>query len=164
MLLIDRTLGIEFKTSNLDGIRCEDFAGNAYPFFTYTLFDDEGDEITDPANQGNAVETRIDFEPPFDYYLKNAKVYQYATLESDLRVWLVFAPDIPLEYGGSYEVGSNINLKYIISGSNIDFVVDGEALLNYDSENHTSKIRGIFKHSAGLQHELHITLGFKIPL
>lgn len=164
MILIDKTLGIEFKTSDLSGVRCKDVNGNDFEYFSYSIYDAEGDEITAVENQGNAVKTVIDFEPPFDYYLKNAKVYQYATLESDLRVWLVFAPDIPAEYGGSYEVGSNINLKYIISGSNIDFVTDKETRLNYDSENHSSKIRGVFTHAAGLQHELHITLGFNIPV
>lgn len=146
---------ISFKTSDIGSLKHRKHDGStSFGFSTYKIYDGSNAEITDPANEGNAVKTVVDFEPPsIDYEIIGGKFYQNAPPASDVFVHVVGVPDVPEAYGGSVGFCSDANLK--LMGSGLAFETDGRVpkLMRYHASNHTSKLRFIFYHSAGTQHE-----------
>lgn len=145
-----------FKTADLtNGVHHKKSDGSTnFGYITYKLFDVNGDEITDAANEADAVKTQIDFEPPsINYEIVAGKFYQSAAPASNVYVHVVGVPDVPEGSGGSISFCSDANLK--LMGVGLAFETDGRVpkAMNYDATYHTSKLRIIFYHSAGIQHE-----------
>lgn len=144
-----------FKTSDLDSLKHRKADGStSFGYCTYKLYDSNGNEITDAQYEANAVKTVIDWEPPsIDYEIVGGKFYQAAAPGSDVYVHVVGVPDVPEAYGGSISFASDANLK--LMGPGLAFETDGRVpkAMRYDGTNHTSKLRIIFYHSAGVQHE-----------
>lgn len=125
-----------------------------FGYLTSKIYDASDVEITSSANEGSAVKTVLDFEPPnLDYEIIAGKFYQSAPPATDIYVHVVAVPDIPEASGGSINFCSNANLKRMPSG--IAFETDGRVpkKMVYNASLHLSKMRIIFFHDAGVQHE-----------
>lgn len=125
-----------------------------FGYITSKIYDNTDTEITSTANEGNAVKTVVDFEPPsIDYEIIAGKFYQDTAPATDIYVHVVAVPDVPENFGGSISFCSDANLKHMGAGQ--AFETDGRVpkKMVYDATNHTSKIRIIFYHDAGVQHD-----------
>lgn len=156
---------IEATTSKIGGDKhCKYSDGNDIPWVSCKIYNANDEEITTPglldANLATCVKTVIDFEPNFDFEIIGGSLRINSNPASDIRLWIVGAPDIPVEFGGSKEFTSGINLKFLAPDSAFD--IDGRVtkFLAYDPVNHTGKMRFILKHPAGstvnLQFVVHI--------
>jgi hypothetical protein len=141
---------IDFSTSTAAGLYNFDTKGNDFGDVVISFKDVTGTVLTDPAAiSANCVMTIVDFEPKFDYYLIGGSVKIIQTPTTDLRMWVIMAPDIPVSYGGSKALVCNVNFKFIQPNDKVD--ADGRAAkqLSYSATNHSNKMRFIFKHNAG---------------
>lgn len=147
---------IEITTSTISGsLFCQTSGGVDIPWISCKIYDNEGDEITTPgllnANLASCVKTVIDFEPTFDFEIIGGDLRINSNPTQDVRLWIVGAPDIPENLGGSKEFASGINLKFMAPDSS--FTVDGRVTksLTYNPVTHQGKMRIILKHSPGIQ-------------
>lgn len=154
---------IELTTSTIGAsIHCKDSNLVDIPGITGKIYDSINAEITVPGllnvNLSNATKTVIDFEPPFDFEIIGGALRINSNPGSDIRMWIVGAPDIPANLGGSKEFASGINLKFLAPDSSFD--VDGRVtkFLKYDPVYHTGKIRIIFRHPAGTQINIQLVI------
>lgn len=150
------SIPIEIVTSTLGGsLFSQDSAGNNISWITCKIYDGNNAEITTAgllnANLNTCVKTVIDFEPTFNYEIIGGSLRINSNPSQDVRMWIVAAPDIPAQYGGSKEFASGINLKFLSSDNSWD--IDGRVTksVTYDANTHQGKIRMILKHPAGLQ-------------
>jgi hypothetical protein len=149
-------LPIEFTTSLLsDNLYCKDANGTDIAGITYKIYNNSNVEITVPGllnvNLGTCVKTVIDFEPAFDYEMIGGALRINNNPATDVRMWVIGAPDIPAIYGGSKEFASGINLKFLAPDSS--FEMDGRVskYVTYSAVTHSGKLRIVLKHDAGLQ-------------
>lgn len=154
---------IEFTTSILtSSVYAKDASGTDIPGITYKIYDASNVEITVPgvlnANLALCTKTVVDFEPAFDYELIGGALRINSNPATDIRMWIVGAPDIPAIYGGSKEFASGINLKFLAPDSS--FEIDGRVTkyITYNATTHQGKLRIILKHSAGVQINLQIVI------
>lgn len=147
---------IEITTSTIGGsVYCKDAAGTDIPGLTCKIYNGSDAEITTPgvlnANLGTCVKTVIDFEPTFDYEIVGGTLRINSNPSQDIRLWIIGAPDIPAQYGGSKEFVSGVNLKFVSSDD--EFNVDGRVTkyIKYDAATHQGKLRILLKHPAGSQ-------------
>jgi hypothetical protein len=150
--------GFEFQTAVVNSVIALNADGSAKPWITIALYDANGVKITDPALAGNAVRTQVDFEPTYDYELIGGEMRITPSLNSDVRFFIIAAPDIPAQYGGSKVMAEGLNIRYLIPGNM--FQVDGRVSkrLNYSAVNHASKLRFLFWHAAGVVEQIMITV------
>jgi hypothetical protein len=146
---------IEINTSTIDAsVFCKDSAGNNIPGISAKIYDSEGIQITVPGlaniNLSLATKTVIDFEPPFDYEMIGGALRINSNPAQDVRLWIVGAPDIPAQFGGSKEFASGINLKFLAPDSTFD--IDGRVskYVTYNPVDHRGKLRIILTHPPGL--------------
>lgn len=154
---------IEITTSTLGGsLYCKDSLDNSIPGISCKIYDANNAEITTAGllnvNLGTCVKTVIDFEPQFDYEIIGGQLRINSNPSTDIRLWIVGAPDIPAQYGGSKEFASGINLKFLAPDSSFD--VDGRVTktLFYDPVTHQGKMRIILKHPAGTQVNMQVVI------
>jgi hypothetical protein len=147
---------IEMTTSTLGGsVYCKDSAGNDIAGITCKIYDANNDEITVAGiggiNLTQCVKTVLDFEPAFDFEMIGGALRINSNPASDIRLWVIGAPDIPAMYGGSKEFASGINLKFMAPDSS--FEIDGRVTkyVTYSASTHSGKIRILLKHPAGTQ-------------
>jgi hypothetical protein len=154
---------IEITTSTLSGsLYCKDSTGVNVPGITAKIYDSENTEITTAgllnANLATCVKTVIDFEPPFDYEIIGGSLRINSNPAQDVRLWIVGAPDIPAQFGGSKEFASGVNLKFMAPEA--AFEIDGRVTkaLTYNAVTHQGKMRIILKHPAGLALNMQIMI------
>lgn len=150
------SIPIEIVTSTIGGtLFCQDANGNNISWVTCKIYDGSNNEITTPgllnANLNTCVKTVIDFEPPFNYEIIGGSLRINSNPGNDVRLWIVAAPDIAPELGGSKEFASGINIKFLSADNAWD--IDGRVTksVTYNAVLHTGKIRMILKHPAGNQ-------------
>jgi hypothetical protein len=156
-------LPIELNTSTLGGsVYAKDAGGTDIPGITCKIYDGNNDEITTAgllnANLNTCVKTVLDFEPAFDYEMIGGTMRINSNPGTDVRLWIVGAPDIPAYLGGSKEFASGVNLKFLAPDSS--FEIDGRVTkyVTYSPTLHTGKLRVILKHAAGLNLNLQILI------
>lgn len=156
------SLPIEFDTARLsDTLYSKDSAGVDRSFITMKAYDNNNVEVTTPGlagiNYASIAKTVIDFEPPYDYEIIGGDLRTLTAITSDMRLWLVAAPDIAAP-NGSKEMGGGINLKYLSPGN--VWSVDGRVtkFATYNAMFHTNKIRLIFKYPAGTNESLQVII------
>lgn len=154
---------IEITTSTLSGsVYCKDSLGTDIPGITCKIYNGSDVEITTAgllnANLNTCVKTVLDFEPTFDYEMIGGALRINSNPAQDVRLWIVGAPDIPAQYGGSKEFASGVNLKFMAPDSS--FEIDGRVTkyVTYSGVTHQGKLRVILKHPAGLQLNLQIII------
>lgn len=153
----------ETTTSTLGGtLFCKTSEDVVIPWVNCRIYDAENNEITTAGisneNLNSCVRTVIDFEPTFDYEIIGGSLRINSNPSQDVRMWIVAAPDIPAQLGGSKEFASGINLKFLAPDSSFD--IDGRVTkyLTYNSDTHQGKIRIILKHPAGLQVNIQLVI------
>lgn len=156
--------GFEFETSKLNSVYSKKVDGTDYGFSTIKFYKLDGSnevQITgDDLNQtfldNNCIKTVVDWEPTHDIEIIGGMLKQKSMPISDIRVWVVGVPDVQEAYGGSKPFVVNVNLSYI--GVEEGVKVDGRSAkyLTYDAVNHTSKLRLMFRHSAGFKHPMNM--------
>lgn len=158
-------LPIEITTSTIGGtLYCKDSSGTDIPGLTCKIYDGNNAEITTPgvlnANLNNCVKTVIDFEPAFDYEIIGGQLRINSNPSTDIRMWIIGAPDIPAQYGGSKEFASGVNFKFLATDSS--FEVDGRAtkFVSYNAATHQGKLRMLLKHPAGTQVNMQFVIHF----
>lgn len=141
--------GVQFKTSKLASVVNQDDSGTDLGFATYKIYDAQDAEIALVANEGNAVKTVIDWEPPFDYEIIGGQLKTHTTITNDVYAYVIGVPDLTPAQGGSKEFICCINMKFISANDSVN--ADGRAskLLKYDATYHTNKMRLILTHPAG---------------
>lgn len=154
---------IELTTSTLGGsVYCKDSADTNIPGITCKIYDENDAEITTAgllnANLNTCVKTVMDFEPAFDYEMIGGVLRINSNPSQDVRLWIVGAPDIPVQYGGSKEFASGVNLKFLAPDS--AFEIDGRVTkyVTYNNQTHQGKLRAIIKHPAGLNLNIQIII------
>lgn len=147
---------IEITTSTLGGsLFSQNSDGTDIPWINCKIYKADESEITTAgllnANLSQCVKTVIDFEPTFDFEIIGGDLRINSNPASDIRLWIIGAPDIPAMYGGSKELTSGINLKFLAPDSS--FTIDGRVTktFTYNATDHRGKVRLILKHPAGTQ-------------
>lgn len=147
---------IEITTSTIGAsLYCKDSNLVDIPGITGKIYDSLNVEITVPGlaniNLSNATKTVIDFEPQFDYEIIGGSLRVNSNPGTDIRLWIVGAPDIPAYLGGSKEFASGVNLKFMAPDA--DFQIDGRVskFLQYNATTHQGKMRIILRHPPGVQ-------------
>jgi len=140
------SIPIEIVTSTLGGsLFCQDSLGNDIPWITCKIYDGNDSEITTAgvlnANLNTCVKTVIDIEPTFNFEIIGGSLRINSNPTQDVRMWVIAAPDIPANLGGSKEFASGINMKFLSADNTWD--IDGRVskAVSYDPVNHTGKIR-----------------------
>ena len=156
--------GLEFETSKLNSFESKKADGTDYGFGSmkfYGLVDNVETQITgENLNQtyldSHCIKTLIDWEPTHDIEILGGMLKMNSVPSENLRMWTIGVPDVSEAYGGSKPFAVNINLKFI--GTEEGVKVDGKTpkYLTYSATYHTTKLRMIFKHSAGFKHQLHM--------
>lgn len=154
---------VEITTSTLDGsMFCQMSDGTNIPWVSCKIYDANNNEITTAgvlnANLNQCVKTVIDFEPTFDFEIIGGDLRINSNPSQDIRLWIVGAPDIPANLGGSKEFTSGINLKFLAPDSS--FEIDGRVtkFLSYNASTHQGKMRILLKHPAGTQVNLQVVV------
>lgn len=154
---------IEITTSMISAnLYCKDSNLNNVPGISGKIYDDSNVEITVPGianvNLSTATKTVIDFEPPFDYEIIGGALRINSNPGLDVRLWIIGAPDIPANLGGSKEFASGVNLKFMAPDA--DFQVDGRVskFLQYNATTHQGKMRILLRHPPGAQVNMQIVI------
>lgn len=154
---------IEITTSTISGtIYAKDASGTDIPGISCKIYNGDDQEITTPgvlnANLNTCVKTVLDFEPAFDYEMIGGALRINSNPSSDVRLWIIGAPDIPAGSGGSKEFASGVNLKFLAPDSS--FEIDGRVTkyVSYNAVTHQGKLRVILKHPAGTQVNMQIII------
>lgn len=158
-----KTHHIYFKTSDLDSLKERKEDGTSHGYSTLKLYDINGDEITDNANEGDAVKTVIEFEPSFTYEIIGGGMYQKELPASPVVAYAVFAPTIPEAYGGQVHFLNEAHLNMMGTGKILDLDGYVPKKITHDSVNHSGRFNFTFHHAAGLQHELLMFIKIFVP-
>jgi hypothetical protein len=156
--------GIEFETSVKDSNYSKKVDGTNYGFTSMKFYKDvsgteteiTGSDLNQTYLDANCIKTVIDWEPAHDLEVIGGMLKQQGTPSEDVRLWVIGVPDVSEAYGGSKPFVVNTNLKYI--GIEEGVKVDGRApkYMTYSSTYHTTKLRLMFRHSAGFKHKMHM--------
>lgn len=146
----------EITTSTINGtLFCKTYDDVNIPWVNCKIYNASDQEITTAGlldeNLNTCVKTVLDFEPTFDFEIIGGTLRINSNPAQDARLWIVGAPDIPAQFGGSKEFASGINLKFLAPDSSFD--IDGRVTkyLVYNPTTHQGKMRVIIKHQAGIQ-------------
>ena len=147
---------IEWETSKLNGVYNKDFNENDLGYATIKFYDDQDVELTLQGDiDTDCVKTVVDFEIGHDFEVIGGTFKQTVAPTSNVRLWIIAAPDIPKVMGGTVEfTQGGLNLKRL--GANSQIELDGKTakMMAYDATYHTSKFRFVVRHGAGSKHPL----------
>jgi len=152
-----RNIGL--KTSTINSLANKDHEDNDLGGVTLKFYDNVDTEIT---VQGTAdtdcVKTVLDIEPAYTYEVIGGWLSVHENITDDIRLYVVGAPDVPEYLGGSKLMVANLNARYIDPSERIR--LDGRApkRMTYDAVYHTSKLRLILLHAAGIAKDFQISL------
>jgi hypothetical protein len=143
--------GIEFESCVLGSLKADNYDGTAKTGTDLKLYKADGSEITTQAEADTScVETHVDFHPPHDFEIIGGFIALETRPTSDFNTWVVVAPDIPAGSGGSIEMSSNLNMRYMPDGF---FRVDGRVTkrMTYNATTKQSKMRLVIKTEPGFK-------------
>lgn len=146
---------VEFETSQLSSMYSKKNTLDDYGDCTIKFYDSNGTELTTQGTcDSSCVKTVLDFEPVYDFEIIGGLSKIAATPTNDVRLWVVGVPDVSVESGGSKEMISGINLKFITANDRL--IVDGRTSkrMAYNATYHTNKLRIIVRHTAGEKHKI----------
>ena len=149
---------VRVETSTIGSMEAEDRNGVVYPGLSLHFYNANDEEVTDPAYESTIVKTVFNFEPPYDYEIIGGSLSQASSPPTNIDLWVVAVPDIPVEQGGSKEFISCVDLDMVSPSNRI--VVDGRVskLMEYSATYHTNKISTILKHEPGVKHKVAVIL------
>lgn len=143
---------VEFETGVLSSLYNKDHTEADLGLATLKCYNSSGTEMTTQLNATlGAVETVIDWEPDFDYEIIGGTFYQANVPATDVRMWVIAAPDIPAAYGGSVHfLEGGINLKMIGSSQSINTDGRTSKKLIYVEGTGSTKLRLVVRHGIGV--------------
>lgn len=156
-------MSFEVVTSKKDSLFCKDAEDTDLGLVSVKFYNSEDEDISNEDQSvldTDCVKTVVDFEATFDIEIFGGILHHEGSPASDVRVWIVAAPEIPVELGGKVHFfNGGLNLKYITSAEAVK--TDGKVpkKIKYDPDYHSGALRLIIKHPAGLKHGLQ--LGFE---
>lgn len=157
---------LEVTTGLLGGIVNEGPDGDDLGLTSIKFYNSSDVELTTQLSITlGCVKTVIDWEPDFDYEIIGGSFYQANVPATDVRMWVIAAPDIAAEYGGSVHfLHGGVNLKMI--GSNQSINTDGRTSkkIKYVEGTGSTKLRTIIKHSIGVTAPIHLRLDIFRPV
>jgi len=127
--------------------------------FTYKIKDANGDVITDPANEANAVKTVIVYQPQTDIEMIGARFRQMVVPTEKILSYMEINPEANV--GAEFEmVTGGHDLRFFEARSPIG--IDGRApkLMRYDPVYNTNMMEFYFYHPTGTAHEIAIELEY----
>jgi len=146
---------IEFETCKLSSAYEKKSTLVDYGFVTLKFYKADDTEITDqPTLDTDCVRTQVDFEPTHDYEIVGGLVSQITQPTTDVRIWLIGAPDIPEVMGGNKAFLTGYNLAFQAAG--VVFGINGRSskYLPYDAVYHSGKMRTVVRTDAGIKHRI----------
>jgi len=153
---------IEFDTGLLNSKYNKDINGNDLGFLTVKYYDANNVELvagTQLELTENCVKTVATWEPGYDIDIVGGLLLQDTRPTTNVRMWVVAVPDVPVQYGGSVPFAQGgLNLKHIVGSIDIDGLVP--KYLFYDATYHTTKFQITVKHDLAVQHPIHMV--FKV--
>ncbi len=114
----------EISCSKLAGVQSYDEQNAAYTDFSVKIYDSQGAEITQQANEGNAVRTQLIWSPSTDYEILGGKLRQHTRPTADIRMSAVGGP-VDLGFAYCKPFVPSMNLRYICPELGIE--TDGRA-------------------------------------
>ena len=100
----------------------------------------------------SCVKTVMNWEKTESFDVVGAYLYIASNPAERAYLWVVAAPDIPYEYGGSKPfMGRGMNLQMMAAKVNHYFDAKSTKTINYDTVYHSGKIAAVIKHAAGEQ-------------
>ena len=152
-----RNIGL--KTSTLTSLENSDQTGADLGGVTIKFYDDQDAEITDqPTLDTDCVKTIVDIEPAYTYEVIGGWLSIHEKITDSIAIHVVGAPDIPEYLGGSKLMAANLNAKYIDPSERIRLDGRTPKRMPYDAVYHTSKLRLILLHAAGVAKDFQISL------
>lgn len=148
---------IEITTAKLNCYTAQLVDGTTRSGITAKIYDEDDVEITTQEGEVNAVKTIIDFEPTFDYEIIGGQLQQKTKPTTTVRTWVIAVPDIAAPTGSKEMIGG-VNLEFLDPADKVN--ADGRVskYMAYNATYHTNKLRFVFKHNAGVQHDVLIVL------
>jgi len=161
----------EFKLGTLasTGLYSKKSDGTAFGFCTMQFYRDVAGVETlitgnDAADQSylttNAIRTDVIWEMTNDLDIISGYMAFAAAITVDVRFWVVVVPDLPEIYGGSKElVTGGRNLRFMEPC--VPFVIEGRTVkhLVYGGTYHTNKIKLTYRHPAGFNDAVSMSIG-----
>lgn len=142
---------IGFTVGTKDSVYNKDDAGNDLGFCTLKFYDSNGTEQTTQSDiTANAVKTVLGWKPTHDYEIIGGQLNQASSPSSNIYMWAKGLPgilNVMFAQGG-------LNLKLCPAGNIVDFDGKASKFLPYNGGAGTNKFDFIFKHDAGVTHEL----------
>jgi hypothetical protein len=155
---------IECTTSTVDGVYCENYAGQIESQHYAKFYDADNNELTTEQDMLNCVKSVFTIIPSIDYEVVCGEIHQYERPTSNMRLHSIigaFMPDgTPLSVK---EFVRNLNMKFKDKAKAI--VTDGRAPkllrksfagLPFDA----NQIQIVINHEPGIKHELMIELEY----
>lgn len=149
---------IEFTTSKLNSTFLKTESSEDRNDVSILYYDANGVQVTDPALESTICQTIVDFEPHYDYEVIGGAIRTLGNVASDVRLWIIAVPDVPVQYGGSKQMCSGLNLRYLAPSNMLN--IDGRVskFLTYSPVMHTNKLRMRFDHAPGAQEGIMIVM------
>lgn len=148
---------MEIETSKLDGLYYKNHDLTEVGFVVVKFYDINDVELTTQEELDSAcVKTVVDYEPTNNFEIIGGKGVIMEIPTTDVRVWVIGAPDIPAQQGGSVPfLRGGLNMRF-----HKEFHHDGRVpkFMSYNPLYHTNKFRFIFRHEAGSKHRFQIEL------
>lgn len=125
---------------------------------TLKFYDQSMTELTTQESISASCQwTIFDYEPAFDYEIIAGALTVSSPPTTDVRVWVIAAPDIPFSYGGTRVLanGPNLRFKQTIN-------TDGRVAkkMVYNQSLHTNKIRFKINHGVGIECSIMVELEY----
>ncbi len=119
------------------------------------------DELFQQVLSTQCAKTVVYFEPKFAYEIFGATLNVCCPPEDRAYLWVLIAPHIPEEYGGSVPfMAGGLNLKMFKDGTVVKYDAKTSKEIPYDPVNHTGTIGLVVKHGLGVAISLQMQFEF----
>jgi hypothetical protein len=151
------------------GLYSKNAAGTDFGFSTMRFYESVagvetliagGNELSQTYLTANAIRTDVLWEMTNDIDVISGELRFAADITVDVRMWVVVVPDVPALYGGSKElITGGRNLRMIQAKT--PFFIEGRTVkhLVYDATYHTNKFQMVYRHPAGFNDTISMTIG-----
>jgi hypothetical protein len=167
---------IDFYTAKVGSLYNRDHSGNGIDAGTdagdawLVFYDASGVEIVKGNEESNedyqtrltatCIKTIMFWEKKTSFDINSAHLYVRSAPLERAYLWVIAAPDVPVEYGGNKPfMGRGMNLQMMAPGHPHYFDGRTVSTINYDTTYHSGKLATVVKHSVGEQIGIQIIFG-----
>jgi len=149
-----QSLNFELHLGKRDEFYCKNYKLEDVPFFSVLNYKSETELLQPEDDESLIVKTEVILAPQFDYDIQGFCLYQNAQPTTDIKMWAVMVPFLPVEYGGPKEVISGLCLDDAPWGVGfMDYVGDSATTMKYQGPG-SNEMMLIFRMPAGTQHKI----------